>query len=39
MVVGDKRFGVGYIVCTSRGVWVYSRPENFLYFSTPRTEM
>jgi hypothetical protein len=29
MVVGDKRFGVGYIVCTSR----------FLYFSTPRTEM
>jgi hypothetical protein len=40
MVVGDKKFGVvSYVLVGGGGVWGYSPPENFLYFSTPRTEM
>ena len=37
IVVGDKKFGVVSYVLV--GVWRYSPPENFWYFSTPRTEM
>jgi hypothetical protein len=40
MFVGDKKFGVvSYVLVGGGGVYGYSLPEIFLYFSTPRTEM